>query len=632
MQSKVIFIIGVSGAGKSTISQLLSDQLNIAYYDGDDYHPKANIDKMSKGQALNDLDRLEWLTALNELAQKNLTSNKSCVIACSALKSSYRELLEKGIQSRTVWVFLQGSFDQIQERLSKRKGHFMPESLLQSQFDILEKPESAICIDIKYSPQEIISKIISQLDNVPSEFGLFGLGVMGKSLARNLGRHGFHISLFNRHVPSMEEHVARDFIQLHKAELNQAKGFDNLAQFVDSLQRPRKIMLMVNAGKVIDIAIDSLLPYLSKGDVLIDGGNSNYKLTKERQKRLSKNGVLLIGAGVSGGEEGALKGPSIMPSGDRGAYELIQPYLEQIAAKDIRGNPCCTYVGKEGSGHFVKMVHNGIEYVEMQLLAECYSLFNYLGYNPDQIADFFEQWKQIDSSYLLEITIEILRKKDGGDWLIHKIVDRAGNKGTGNWTSIASAEMGMPSTLISTALYARYVSFFKEERMQASVTFSNTEGHKIQLSKKQIHEAYQFARLVNHQQGFKLIKQASDLNDWNINLSELARIWTNGCIIRSDLMLSLSESFKNSEDLFSNKKYVEDLKSYKSSAKQVSAQGILHELALPCLTEAISFFNCFTKENSSANIIQAQRDFFGAHQYQRTDDPSGSYHHTNWNS
>lgn len=630
MQQQIIFIIGVSGAGKSTISQLLGKELNIEYFDGDDFHPQSNIDKMSSGQALVDEDRYEWLERLNEVARHALEANKTVIIACSALKNSYRSILENGIAANTKWVFLKGSFEQIQDRLKKRKEHFMPAHLLRSQFATLETPENAITIDIKHDPSEIISLIKNALFN-KSEFGLYGLGVMGKSLARNLGKQGFKISLFNRHVKGQEEFVAKKFIAEHRNDLKLAKGFDDAGEFVHSLEQPRKIMLMVNAGKVVDAAIDSLLPHLSSGDILIDGGNSNYELTKERQDVLSKNGIYLIGAGISGGEQGALNGPSIMPSGDLDAYKLIKPYLEKISAKDKDESPCCTYVGKDGSGHFVKMVHNGIEYVEMQLLAECYSLFKRLGYNPDQTADFLEQWNKVDSSYLLEITIDILRKKEGKDWLINKIVDQAGNKGTGNWATIASAEMGMPSTLISAALFARYVSFFKQERTEAAKLFENEDEQIFELSERTIFEAYQFARLVNHQQGFNLIKEASDINDWKINLSELARIWTNGCIIRSDLMLELSKLFQNSMDLLSNPKHTERLKAFRPSIKKISALGIMHEIAIPCHIEAISFFNSFTKENSSANIIQAQRDFFGAHQYQRTDDLSGAFHHTVWN-
>ncbi|MDA8595648.1 NADP-dependent phosphogluconate dehydrogenase [Flavobacteriaceae bacterium] len=631
MRSETIFVIGVSGAGKSTISLLLSKELNIEYFDGDDFHPQSNIDKMSLGQALNDEDRFEWLIRLNELAKKCMLEQKSCIIACSALKASYRAILEKDITTRTKWVFLKGSFEQIEDRLKKRQDHFMPINLLKSQFDILETPENAITIDIKHDPSKIISLIKNALFN-KSEFGLFGLGVMGKSLARNLGKNGFKISLFNRHLQGQEEFVAKNFIAEHPNDLNLAKGFDDVGEFVKSLEQPRKIMLMVNAGAIIDIVIASLMPYLSSGDILIDGGNSNYELTKERQDALSKKEIYLIGAGVSGGEQGALNGPSIMPSGNFSAYKQIKPFLEKISAKDINDSPCCTYIGKQGSGHFVKMVHNGIEYVEMQLLAECYSLFKRLGYNPDQTADFLEQWNNVDSSYLLEITIDILRKKEGADWLINKIVDQAGNKGTGNWATIASAEMGMPSTLISAALFARYVSFFKQERAAAAKLFQNEDEQLFELSEQTIFEAYQFARFVNHQQGFKLIKQASNLNDWNINLSELARIWTNGCIIRSDLMLDLSKSFKNSIDLFTDSNYVDKLNAYRPSIKKISTLGIIHEIAIPCHIDAISFFNNYTTENSSANIIQAQRDYFGAHQYQRTDDPSGSFHHTIWNS
>ncbi|MCL4169481.1 UNVERIFIED_CONTAM: hypothetical protein GTU68_008528, partial [Idotea baltica] len=266
-----------------------------------------------------------------------------------------------------------------------------------------------------------------------SEFGLFGLGVMGKSLSRNLAQKGFNISIFNREVKGTEEDVAIDFKNSHN-ELDSAKPFSDIEEFVNSLQTPRRIMLMVNAGKITDFVIEDLIPFLSDGDILIDGGNSNYLKTKERYDYLKSKNIHFIGVGVSGGEQGALKGPSIMPGGNKETYNLVKPYLESIAAKDENNLPCCTYIGEEGSGHFVKMVHNGIEYVEMQLLAEVYTILKSMGKNPDNIADILESWKPKADSYLLGITVDILRKKDENDWLVNKIVDKAGNKGTGNWT------------------------------------------------------------------------------------------------------------------------------------------------------------------------------------------------------
>ena len=619
--------MGVSGCGKSTIGKLLSEELNIPFFDGDDFHPQSNIDKMSNGAPLNDEDRRGWLVTLNELAKKQLQEN-SCIIVCSALKTSYRAILGTDIQRQVKWVHLIGSFEQIFERLNQRENHFMTSDMLRSQFDTLEQPEDALLVNIGLKPEEIVEKITKEID-MKSEFGLFGLGVMGKSLSRNLAQKGFKISVFNREAKGTEEDVAINFKNAHK-ELELAQPFSNIEAFVNSLQTPRRIMLMVNAGKITDMVIEDLIPFLSDGDVLIDGGNSNYLKTKERYDYLKSKNIHFIGVGVSGGEEGALKGPSIMPGGNKETYNLVKPYLESIAAKDANNLPCCTYIGEEGSGHFVKMVHNGIEYVEMQLLAEVYTILKTIGKNPDEIADILESWKPKTDSYLLGITIDILRKKDGDDWLVNKIVDKAGNKGTGNWTTIATAQLGAPSTLIASALFARYTSFYKEERLQASENF-NIKPSSFNLDTDEVLKAYQFARIINHYQGLKLISEAGKAYDWELNLNEIARIWTNGCIIKSDFMAELILVLKEDDNILKHKIIINQVKSLKPSINKLVSQCVLNELAVPCLSESVNFLNGYTTTNSSANIIQAQRDYFGAHTYQRTDDDSGKFHHTNWN-
>ncbi|MFD0990797.1 decarboxylating NADP(+)-dependent phosphogluconate dehydrogenase [Mariniflexile jejuense] len=624
--NQVIFIMGVSGCGKSTIGKLLSEKLNIPFFDGDDFHPQSNIDKMRNGKALNDDDRYGWLVTLNKLAKEQLQKN-SCIIVCSALKKSYRDILNTDIRNNVKWVHLSGSFNQILERINKREHHFMSSSLLQSQFDTLEQPDDAFQVKIGLKPEEIVEKITKEMQ-MKSEFGLFGLGVMGKSLSRNLAQKGFKISMFNREEKGTEEDVAINFKKAHK-ELESAQAFSNIEAFVNSLQTPRKIMLMVNAGKITDMVIEDLIPFLSAGDVLIDGGNSNYLQTKQRYDYLNTKNIHFIGVGVSGGEQGALKGPSIMPGGNKETYNLIKPYLESIAAKDANNLPCCTYVGEEGSGHFVKMVHNGIEYVEMQLLAEVYTILKNMGKNPNDIATILESWKPKADSYLLGITIDVLRKKDGDDWLVNKIVDKAGNKGTGNWTTIATAELGAPSTLIASALFARYTSFYKEERLQASNNF-NIKPSSFSLDIDDVLKAYQFARIMNHYQGIKLISEAGKAYKWTLNLSEIARIWTNGCIIKSDFMLELIPVLKHDDNILKNAELINQVKLLKPSINKVVSQCVLNELAIPCLSESVNFLNGYTTANSSANIIQAQRDYFGAHTYQRTDDATGKFHHTNW--
>ena len=500
--------------------------------------------------------------------------------------------------------------------------------MLQSQFDTLEIPQNALQIDIHLSPKEMVTEIQKSLP-IKTQFGLIGLGVMGKSLSRNLAQKGVRISMYNRHVPELEEDIAINFKKEFK-ELASALPFDVLPDFVKSLETPRKIMLMVNSGSAIDAVIENLLPFLSQGDSIIDGGNSNYNKTKERFDFLKSKGIHFIGAGVSGGEEGALKGPSIMPGGDTKAYQQVQPFLELIAAKDKNGAPCCSYIGNEGSGHFVKMIHNGIEYVEMQLLADVCTVLKAKGNTPDQIADIFEQWKPTTNSYLLEITSTILRKKEGDDWLVNKIMDTAGNKGTGNWATIATAELGVPSTLIASALFARYTSFYKAERVAASKQFNSENITAPKISIEDLHNAYQFARIINHYQGFKLIQEASEHFKWALNLSELARIWTNGCIIRSDYMIELVTIFKTTNNLFAHENTIQALKTRKSAIKKVVSECVLSELPIPSLSNAIHFFNNITTANSSANLIQAQRDYFGAHTYQRKEDDTGQFYHTDW--
>jgi len=622
----VLFIMGVSGVGKSTIGELLSQQLSIPFFDGDDYHPEKNVKKMAEGKALTDEDRFDWLVKLNELAKEQINHN-SCIIACSALKEDYRDILKKNIDANVKWIFLNGSFDQISNRLKQRKGHFMPSSLLKSQFDVLENPIGALTIDIANSTAEIVEQIVNELTK-KSEFGLIGLGVMGKSLARNLATNHFILSLYNRHVDNFEVDVALNFKNKFQ-ELYFAHPFDDLGAFVDSLQSPRKILLMVNAGKPVDIVIESLIPLLSKNDVIIDGGNSHYNDTQRRINSLQKHKLNFIGAGVSGGEEGALKGPSIMPGGNKNAYKIVQPFLETIAAKDKDNNPCCSYIGEGGSGHFTKMVHNGIEYAEMQLLAEIYFILKESDKDPDEIASILESWKLTSNSYLLEITIDILRQKEGNDWLINKILDISGNKGTGNWTTIATAELGVPSTMIPAALFARYISSFKEERIQINALYGQ-ETNKIKVDPNELLKAYQLARIINHHQGFKLLNQASKTYLWNLNLAEIAQIWTNGCIIRSSLMEELSATLKENDSILINKNMIPIIKGLKPSLNKIVSNCILHEIAIPCLSESVNFLNGYREVNSSANLIQAQRDYFGAHTYQRLDDKSGKYYHTNW--
>lgn len=461
-----------------------------------------------------------------------------------------------------------------------------------------------------------------------SEIGLIGLGVMGKSLSRNLAQKGFQISLFNRHVEGKEEDVAINFKKAHQ-ELESAQPFDNLEAFVQSLETPRKIILMVNAGSTVDLVLNDLNDLLDAGDIVVDGGNSHFEDTNRRINTLNERGLVFIGTGISGGEEGALRGPSIMPSGKRDSYLKIQKFLEAIAAKDTEDRPCCTYIGTEGSGHFVKMIHNGIEYVEMQLLAECYAILKRQGESNEEIANVFESWSKDLGSYLLSITIDILRKKEGDDYLLDKILDKAGNKGTGNWATVSIADSGQPATLIPAALFARYLSFFKSMRVASSSTFT-TAPAQVKLSYDQLKDSYQFARIMNHNQGFTLIHQVSEQNGWSIELHEVARIWTSGCIIKSDFMKELVEFLKDDFNLLKNSELIERVNATHKSIKSVVSACISTEVHAPCLIESVNYFHGLKTADSPANLIQAQRDYFGAHTYQRIDDSSEKFYHTEW--
>jgi 6-phosphogluconate dehydrogenase len=621
--------MGVSGVGKTTIGTLLSDTTNIPFFDGDDFHPDSNRDKMNAGQSLNDEDRKCWLQDLNALA-KNKIPSTGAIIACSALKKSYRAILREGIEAHITFVHLTGSYELIKNRIDNRQNHYMPSSLLKSQFETLESPTKAISFSIELTPDEIVNSVQNLLFD-KADFGLIGLGIMGKSLCRNLASKNIKISMYNRHVPGKEEHIATTFKAAH-AELKNAKAFDNLSNFVHSLAKPRKVMLMVNAGQAVDYVIQELLPLLDKGDIIIDGGNSHFEDTSRRTTQLVEDGLHFIGAGVSGGEEGALNGPSIMPGGNQEAYRLVAPYLETIAAKDNENNACCTYIGPEGSGHYVKMVHNGIEYVEMQLLAEVYFLLKSQHKNPDEIASILEQWNNTGmNSYLLEITINILRTKEDNNWLIDSILDKAANKGTGNWTTVTSAKLGAASTMIATALFARYISSYKETRKIASTLFDNKDNTVPTFEINQLKGAYQLARIINHSQGFDLLKNASHQFQWNLDLSDIARIWTNGCIIRSEFMLTLIGSLKASSDsLLFNKDIITTIISNKGALKTIVIAGLNNNFALPCLSDALQYLNGISTNNSPSNMIQAQRDYFGAHTYERLD-KEGNFH-TNWNA
>ena len=629
-KNKAIVIMGVSGSGKTTIGKLLSEKIQMPFFDGDDFHSEENIRKMASGKPLQDEDRKEWLLQLNALIQEN-QNKKGCVIACSSLKKNYRDILSKNVPNAIKFVFLKGSYSEILSRLESRENHFIPSSLLKSQFETLEIPQNAYSISIMQKPDQMVTNIQNEIFN-KSDIGLIGLGVMGKSLSRNFVSKGFSLSMFNRHITNIEENIAVNF-KAEFEELAGTKPYDNLKEFVASLQSPKKIILMIPAGEATDQMIQELKPLLAPNDIIIDAGNSFYQDTNARNLYLAAKGIHFIGCGISGGEEGALNGPSLMPSGSPEAYEIVAPILNTIAAKDADGNPCCAYIGKEGSGHFVKMVHNGIEYAEMQLLAEIYKIGVSTGKNPEEISNLLSSWKkdQVDS-YLLDITIAILKEKEENNWIIDVIVDKADSKGTGNWTTVEITKEGIPATLIASALYARYLSSFKDLRTEMSAIYSlnkSSENNK-ELDWEQLRAAYELARIINHFQGFWLIEGISKKYNWDINLSEVARIWTNGCIIRSQLMQDLVPILKEEKNILASKKLIPQIIKLKPALSSIVATAIQAGIAVPCLSESINFLNGLSTEKSGANLIQAQRDYFGAHTFQRVDAESGQFFHHHW--
>lgn len=632
MNNKVYIVTGVASSGKTTVGTALARRLGIPFFDGDDFHPQSNIDKMKSGKPLVDEDRWPWLEAINEFCKNHLSEKGSLVVCSSALKEIYREKLEAGMpEEQVVWVHLLGDFETIKERMHARKGHFMPESLLKSQFDTQELPMDGLKLDVKLPVDTIVDVVINDDQKDKSEVGLIGLGVMGTSLARNIADKGFALSIFNREVSGSEESVAQKAKEEY-AELSGAQPFNEVSSFLASIATPRKIIVMVNAGKAVDAVIQQLTPFLAKGDIIVDAGNSHFNDTNRRAQDLNEKSLHFLGMGVSGGEEGALKGPSIMPGGSPEIYAQIAHILQAIAAKNDQGEACCEHVGQGGAGHFVKMVHNGIEYAEMQLIAEMYAYLRYgMGLEVEKVADIFDQWqKGINASYLLEISCKILRTYKGDQLILDTILDSAGNKGTGSWTTITACELGVPIPTITAALFARYQSSFHGERARYSSLF-RTGTSLTNTSLESLENLLYFSRLVNHHQGFDLITHASKTYNWQINIRNLAVIWSNGCIIRSSLLKQIRQGFEaGSKDVLSNpylhKFFVDHFESGKLAMMQINSGN----LAYPCLNTAIDYFKYLTTRESNANFIQAQRDFFGAHTYKLKTDPDGPAVHTEW--
>ena len=467
----------------------------------------------------------------------------------------------------------------------------------------------------------------------PADIGVVGLAVMGENLVLNMESKGFRVAVFNRTTTKIEKFING------RGKGKNIIGTYSIKELVKSISKPRKIMIMIKAGNPIDAFIEAIIPLLDEGDILIDGGNSYFKDTIRRTKRVEKAGMLYIGTGVSGGEEGALKGPSIMPGGSKKAWESVKNILQAISAKVEDGTSCCDWIGENGAGHFVKMIHNGIEYGDMQLICESYLLMkNLLNLTNDEMHDIFAEWNKGElDSYLIEITRDILAFKDeDGSPLVEKILETAGQKGTGKWTAVTSLEEGVPLTLISEAVYARCLSALKNERVKASRILSgpgiNFTGDKKQFI-KDIKSALYASKIVSYAQGYALMKAASVTYDWNLNYGGIALMWRGGCIIRSIFLGKIKEAFDNNNDLenllidpFFKKK----LEAAQQGWRRVVAAAVINGIPVPAFSSAVSYFDGYRNERLPANLLQAQRDYFGAHTYERTDKKRGEFFHTNW--
>ena len=466
-----------------------------------------------------------------------------------------------------------------------------------------------------------------------ADIAVIGLAVMGQNLVLNMDDHGFTVAVYNRTTSKVDDFLAAE------AKGTKVVGAHTLEQLVSQLKRPRRLMLMVQAGRAVDAVIEQLLPLLESGDIIIDGGNSHYPDTERRVQNLKAKGILFVGAGVSGGEEGARYGPSIMPGGNEEAWSYVKGILQAISAKVPDGTPCCDWVGPGGAGHFVKMVHNGIEYGDMQLICESYDLMRHgLGLNTDQIAEVFHGWNQGKlKSFLIEITASIMGYRDDDDVaLVDKILDTAGQKGTGKWTVLAALDLGTPLTLISEAVFARSLSARKDERVEASKILGGAlkpfQGD-AQSFIKDLEQALFASKLVSYAQGYMMFRATEKELNWNLNYGGIALMWREGCIIRSAFLGKIKEAYDNNPNvtnLLLDPYFCSELQQAQAGWRRVVSKAVEMGIPMPATSSALSFFDGFRRERLPANLLQAQRDFFGAHTYERVDQPRGEFFHTNW--
>ena len=466
------------------------------------------------------------------------------------------------------------------------------------------------------------------------DIGLIGLAVMGQNLVLNMNDHGFKVAVFNRTVSKVDDFLANE------AKGTQVVGAHSIEELTALLKRPRRVMLMVKAGDSVDQTIEHVLPHLEVGDILIDGGNSLFTDTNRRTKDLAAKGILYIGTGVSGGEEGARTGPSIMPGGNPAAWPHVKPIFQAIAAKVEDGTPCCDWVGENGAGHFVKMVHNGIEYGDMQLICEAYDLLQRgLGLTADELHKVFTEWNKGElDSYLIEISRDIFAKKDeDGKPLVDKILDTAGQKGTGKWTVISALDNGQPVTLIGESVFARCLSALKEERVTASKILQGPTSKAFVGDRaafiEDVRRALYCSKMTSYAQGYMLLRAVAKENGWNLNMGGIALMWRGGCIIRSRFLGKIKEAFNKNpgiENLLLDSFFSGALNQYQASWRKALIQAVELGIPTPAFSTALAFYDGYRAARLPANLLQAQRDYFGAHTYERVDQPRGQFSHTNW--
>jgi len=616
-----IIVMGVSGSGKSTVGKMVAERIGCVFYDGDDYHPPENVAKMAAGIPLNDADRAGWLETLARLMQVEMDAGRSGVIACSVLKVSYRDVLRRINRREVKFVYLHGDYEVILERMRRRQ-HFMKPEMLQSQFDTLEIPWGILTIDVCLAPEEIVQKIIDQLVQPLPSMGIIGLGLVGRRLAQNLTRSGF--------VPAGYD---PDESPPEWVDVPIARSLEELAVL---LPAPRTVLLALPAAEV-ESALELLRSFIQPGDVLIDVGNADFNDTERRVRDFAAEGVHYIGMGVSGGPRDVLWGPSLMAGGSLEGWRRVEPVFQAIAARTASGQPCAAWVGAGGAGHFAKMVHNGIEYGAMQLVAEVYDLLHRgAGMTAAELAEIFRHWNAgALQSYLMNVTADILSRTDAetGQPLVDKIVDAVVGKGTGAAVAHAALELGMPIPTIQAGLESRFLSALRPEREAASGRLGEARaypGDPAQLAAAA--EGALYASLVCLcAQAFSLLARASAEYGWNMSLAQVARVWRQGSIIRAALLDDVAAAFEHQPDLpnlLLDEAHARAVLVREVAWREVISTGANLGIPMLALGSSLAYFDAYRSRLLPINLTQAQRDLFGAHGYRRVD--RDGLFHTDW--